>query len=65
MNYILQTNFIQDDSTRVDEEAENDFWSITGEFIYRHHVEPGVKLHMPREETFPIPMKYIYVTNTT
>ena len=34
---------IQDDSTRDDAEAKNDFWSITGDFIYRHHVEPRVQ----------------------
>ena len=50
---------LQDDSTRDDAEAKNDFWSITGDFIYRHHVEPRVKLYMPREESFPIPLKYI------
>ena len=31
---------LQDDSTRDDEEAKSDFWTITGEFIFRHHVEP-------------------------
>ena len=56
---------LQDDSTRDDEEAENDFWTITGEFIYRHHVVPRVKLSVPREETFPVPLKYIDVTSTT
>ena len=25
-------------------EAINDFWSLSGSFIYRHHVEPRVKL---------------------
>ena len=30
-----------------------------------HHVEPRVKLYVPREESFPIPMKYIDVTWTT
>ena len=39
----------QDDSTRDDAEAKDDFWSITVDFIYRHHVEPRVKLYMPRE----------------
>ena len=34
-------------------------------FIYRHHVEPRVKLASPREESFPIPLKYIDVTRTT
>ena len=43
----------------------SDFWSMSGNFIYRHHVEPRVKLFSPREESFPIPLKYIDVTKTT
>ena len=46
-------------------EAVNDFWSMSGSFIYRHHVEPRVKLYSPREESFPIPLKYIDVTRAT
>ena len=46
-------------------EAINDFWSMSGNFIYRHHVEPRVKLYSPREESFPIPPKYIDVSRTT
>ena len=46
-------------------EAINDFWSMSGNFIYRHHVEPRAKLHSPREESFPIPLKYIDVSRTT
>ena len=46
-------------------EAINDFWSMSRSFIYRHHVEPRVKLYSPREESFPIPLKYIDVTRTT
>ena len=34
-------------------------------FIYRHHVEPRVKLYSPREESFPIPLKHIDVSRTT
>ena len=30
--------------TPHDEEAKSDFWTIIREFIYRHHVEPRVKL---------------------
>ena len=45
-------------------EAMNDFWSMSGSFIYRHHVEPRVKLYSPREESFPIPLKYIDVSRT-
>ena len=46
-------------------EAINDFWSMSGSFIYRHHVEPRVKLYSPREESFPIPLQYIDVSRTT
>ena len=38
---------------------------MSGNFIYRHHVEARVKLHSPREESFPIPLKYIDVSRTT
>ena len=43
-------------------EARNDFWSMSGNFIYS---EPRVKLYSPREESFPIPLKYIDVSRTT
>ena len=46
-------------------EAINNFLSMSGNFIYRHHVEPRVKLYSPREESFPIPLKYIDVSRTT
>ena len=46
-------------------EAINDFWSMSGSFKHRRHVEPRVKLYSPREESFPIPLKYIDVTRTT
>ena len=53
------------DSLPVAGEAINDFRSMSGSFIYRHHVEPRVALYSPREESFPIPLKYIDVTRTT
>ena len=53
------------DSLLVAGEAINDFWSMSGNFKNRHHVEPRVKLYMPREESFPIPLKYIDVSRTT
>ena len=46
-------------------EAINDFWSLSGNFIYRHHVEPRAKLYSPRGDSFPIPLKYIDVSRTT
>ena len=45
-------------------EARNDFWSMSGNFIFRHRVEPRVKLYSPREASFPIPLKYIDVSRT-
>ena len=56
---------LQEDSMLDDEEATNDFWTVTGEFIYRHHVEHRVKLYVPKEESFPIPLKYIDVARST
>ena len=53
------------DSSWCDGEVNNDFWSISGYFIYRHHVEPRVKLYLPTEESLPIPLKCIDVTRTT
>ena len=46
-------------------EAINDFWSMSGNFKNRHHVKPRVKLYSPREESFPVPLKYIDVSRTT
>ena len=46
-------------------EAINDFWSMSGNFIHHHHVEPRVKLYSPREESFPVPLNYIEVSRTT
>ena len=40
IRWITFSNPLQEDSTRDAEEAESDFWTITGEFIYRHHGEP-------------------------
>ena len=45
--------------------ARKDCWSIQGDFIYRHQTEPRVQLYVPKEETFPIPLKYIDVTRST
>ena len=53
------------DETKEDGEARNDFWSMEGEFICRHHVEPRVQPCVPKEETFPLPLKYMDVTRTT
>ena len=56
---------LQDDLSRDNEEAKNDFLSITGEFIHRHHVVLRVKLYVPKEESFPFPLQHIDVTRTS
>ena len=53
------------DEITDDGEARSDFWSIERNYIFRHHVEPRIHLHVPKEESFPIPLKYIDVTRTT
>ena len=56
---------LQDDSTRDDAEARKDFWCISGDFIYHHHVEPRVELYMPKGESFLSPLKFIDGTRNT
>ena len=46
------------DEMMHDREARNDF-------LVDHHVEPRVQLCVPKEETFPIPLRYIDVVRTT
>ena len=53
------------DSSWYDGEAGNDFWSISSDFIYRHHVEPRVKLYVPKEASVPIPLNHVGATRAT
>ena len=48
-----------------DAEARAHFWSIQGDFICRHHIVPRVQLYVSKEETFPVPLKYIHVKRYT
>ena len=45
-------------------EKMNDFWSMSGSFMYRRHVEPGVKPYSPRR-IIPHSTEYIDVSRTT
>ena len=38
-------------------EAINDFWSMSGNFIYRHHVEPRVKILLAERRIIPYSTK--------
>ena len=53
------------DSSWYDGEERSDFLSISRDFIYRLHVEHRVKLYVPTEESFPVPLKYFHVTRAT
>ena len=53
------------EETKDEAETQEDFWSIQGDFIHRHHIEPRVQLYVPKEESFPIPLKYIDVIRST
>ena len=48
-----------------DAEARADFWSMQGDFTCRHHNEPRVQFLVPKEETFPIQLKYFDVARST
>ena len=45
-------------------EAKHDFWSVSGSFIYQRHVMNQEK-YAPREDAFPVPLKYIDVVRHT
>ena len=49
------------DLSWYDGEAKSDFGSTSG---FHNHVESRVKLYVPTEESFSIPLKYIDVTRT-
>ena len=59
-----ETGEHQPTESKGDAEARADFWSIQGDFIC-HHNELRVELYVPKEETFPSPMKYVDVTRST
>ena len=43
----------QPTETNGDAETQKGFWSIQGDFIYRHHVEPRVQLDVPKRRIIP------------
>ena len=59
----------QPQETKDDEGINEGFFGLLQKhgknFIYRHHIEPRSSTHVPREESFPIPLKYIDVIRST
>ena len=64
-NFKASRKGLNRQEAKDDAEAGKDFWSIEGDFIYRHHIEPRVQLYVPQEETFLILLKHIDVTRVT
>ena len=58
-----------DRSDPAQQQSANDIWSwrwfLSRKLFYRHHVQPRVKLYVPQERTFPIPLKNIDVVHQT
>ena len=48
--WLMTVSLPWQDSSPDDGEARHDFWSISGNDIHRHHVEPRVKLCSPSED---------------
>ena len=46
-------------------EDRDDFWSMSGDYVFLHHVAPRGQLHVPQESSFPIPPKYLDVVRPT
>ena len=44
----------QPTESKDDAEAVKYFWSIQGDFIYRHHNEPRVQHHVPKKKHSPL-----------
>ena len=46
-------------TTRMTQKPEMISGVFSGNHIYRHHIEPRVELHAPKEGSLPVPLKYI------
>ena len=55
----------QPEETKDDGETQEVLWSIQGDFIYCHHIEPESSKEVSKEESFLIPLKYIDVIRST
>ena len=63
-NFNVNQESSQPTESTDDAEARRDFRSLQGDFIGRHHNEPRVEFYVPKEQTFPIPLKCTDVTKS-
>ena len=59
------SGFHLSDQRTGDAEVRHGFCSISGNHVYRHHVEPRVKIYVPEEGLFFVPLKNIVVVRWT
>ena len=45
--------------------APEDYWTMKGDLLIRHHLQPRTELFVPEESQMPFPQKYIDVTRKT
>ena len=54
------------EASRPINEADPDYWTVSGDMLTRHHVRERTQLYQPSElDGCPIPLKYIDVTRET
>ena len=58
-NFKANPEGFQPTESTDDAAARANFWSIQHDFIYRHHNEPRVQLHVPEERNIPHPTEKI------
>ena len=64
-----------EDTAKIEEEVkqkqrdilmeEKDFWTVNSRFITRHHKRPRFEKHVPTEDDFPMPLKWLDVMRFT
>ena len=50
---------------KANRKHEKTFGRFKGNLICRHHTDPRVQLHVPKEETIPFSLKCLDVTRST
>ena len=50
-NFKANRKLLNRQKQKMTLEPRRDFWSMQDDFIYRHHIEPRVQLHVPKEKT--------------
>ena len=56
-------------SSHIDEPhhqvAPEDYWTMKGDLLVRHHLQPRKELFVPEESNMPFPLKYIDIIRST